>query len=135
MKLIYPAIFMPCIEKDGYTVTFPDLPGCVSEGDNLIDAIEMGTDAASGWILLELEEGNSIPAASEFTELEVPTGSFVNLLVLDMDTYSEKYGEKTVRKNITLPAWLNTFGEKNNVNFSKILQDALLDMSKKTSVR
>ena len=48
------------------------------------------------------------------------------MLVLDMDSYSEKYGDKAVRKNITIPAWLNAYGEKNNINFSKVLQDALL---------
>lgn len=62
MKLVYPAIFSPCIEKEGYTVTVPDLPGCVSEGSSLAEAIEMGTDA----------------------------DSFINLLVLDMDSYAEK---------------------------------------------
>lgn len=124
MKLIYPAIFTPCIEKEGYTVTVPDLPGCVTEGDSLINAIEMGTDAASGWVLDELESGNSIPKASQ--SIEPPEGSFVNFLILDMDSYSEQYGSKTIRKNITIPAWLNAYGEKNNINFSKVLQDALL---------
>ena len=61
MKLIYPAIFTPCKEKDGYTVVVPDLPGCITEGNTLIEAIDMGTDAASGWILGELEEGKLIP--------------------------------------------------------------------------
>lgn len=129
MKLIYPAIFTPCLEKEGYTVVVPDLPGCVSEGDSLIDAIDMGTDAASGWILGELEDGNSIPSPTPHDQLVVAQGSFANLLVLDIDAYAEKYGNKTVRKNITIPAWLNTYGEKNNVNFSKILQDALLSMA------
>ena len=55
MKLVYPAIFSPCIEKEGYTVTVPDLPGCVSEGSSLAEAIEMGTDAASGWVLLTIK--------------------------------------------------------------------------------
>ena len=57
MKLVYPAVFTPCIEKEGYTVEVPDLPGCVTEGKDLVDAIEMGVDAASGWVLGELEEG------------------------------------------------------------------------------
>ena len=85
-------------------------------------------DAASGWVLGELEEGNNIPAPSlrkENIKLEDPE-SFVSMLVLDMDAYAEKYGDKTVRKNITIPAWLNTYGEKNNINFSRVLQDALL---------
>ena len=128
MKLVYPAVFTPCIEKEGYTVEVPDLPGCVTEGKDLVDAIEMGVDAASGWVLGELEEGNNIPAPSlrkENIKLEDPE-SFVSMLVLDMDAYAEKYGDKTVRKNITIPAWLNTCGEKNNINFSRVLQDALL---------
>ena len=52
MRLLYPAIFYPWSEKEGYTVIVPDLPGCVSEGDSLADAIIMATDAASGWSLL-----------------------------------------------------------------------------------
>ena len=47
------------------------------------------------------------------------------MLVLDMDAYAEKYGEKAVRKNLTIPAWLNTFAEKNHINFSQVLQDSL----------
>ena len=129
MKLVYPAILTPCLEKDGYTVVVPDLPGCVSEGGNLADAIEMGTDAACGWVLGELEDGNDIPAPTNFESIQVTDGSFVNLLVLDMDAYAEQYGNKAVRKNITIPAWLNAYGEKNNINFSKVLQDALLSMT------
>ena len=129
MKLIYPAIFTPCEVNDGYSVVVPDLPGCVTEGSSLADAIDMAVDAASGWILGELEDGNTYPAPSDFKAVEVPDGSFVNLIVLDMDSYSEKYGSKAVRKNITIPAWLNTYGEKNNVNFSKVLTDALLSQA------
>lgn len=131
MKLVYPAIFTPCLEKNGYTVIVPDLPGCVSEGDSLLNAIDMGTDAACGWILGELEDGNSIPSPTPHEEISTDPESFINLLVLDIDAYSEKYGEKAIRKNITIPAWLNTFGESRNVNFSKILQDALLQMAQK----
>lgn len=52
MKLIYPAIFTPCEEKSGYTVEVPDLPGCVSEGDTLIEAIEMATTSLTFWFLI-----------------------------------------------------------------------------------
>lgn len=131
MKLIYPAIFTPCEEQEGYTVVVPDLPGCVTQGSTLVEAIDMGTDAASGWILGELEEGNDYPKPSPHDEIEVEAGSFVNLLVLDMDEYAEKYGNKAVRRNVSIPAWLNTFGEKHNVNFSRVLQDALLEMAQK----
>ena len=128
MKLVYPAVFRPCEGKDGYTVTVPDLPGCVTEGGSLADAILMAEDAASGWVLDELEDGNVAPAASSAESIKVNPGEFVNLLVLDMDTYAEKYGDKAVRKNLTIPAWLNTFAEKRHVNFSQVLTDALTTM-------
>ena len=131
MKLIYPAIFTPCEEQEGYTVVVPDLPGCVTQGTTLVEAIDMGVDAASGWILGELAAGNDYPKPSVRDTIKAEKGSFVQLLVLDMDEYAEKYSSKAVRRNVSIPAWLNTFGEKNNVNFSRILQDALLEMAQK----
>lgn len=131
MILIYPAVLYPFSdESGGYVVEFPDLPGCVTEGRNLEEAIMMGTDAASGWILDELEEGNKVPDASEYKNVEVREGGMITLFTLDMDSYAEKYGEKSVRKNLTIPAWLNTFAEKNGINFSQVLQEALLKMAK-----
>ena len=126
MKLVYAAILTPCEPGNGYVVEVPDLPGCITEGDDLASAIEMGIDAASGWILGELEQGASFPSPSNPSDISVPEGSFLNLLLLDMDSYAERYGSKSVRKNITIPAWLNAYGEKNNINFSKVLTDALL---------
>ena len=70
MKMIYPAVFYPYSDgSGGYVVEFPDLPGCVTGGKNLQEAIEMATDAASGWVLDELEEGNPVPKASEYHEV------------------------------------------------------------------
>ena len=129
-KLLYPACFYPCEEQEGYTVVVPDLPGCVTQGKSLIDAIGMAVDAASGWVLDEMEDSKPIPPASKIEDVQADErpGGFVNLIVLDMDTYAEKYGEKAVRKNLTIPAWLNTYAEANNVNFSRVLQDALVAM-------
>ena len=131
MKLVYPALFIPWEEGDGYTVEFPDLPGCVTEGDTLAEAIEMAEDAASGWVLVALENGDPVPAASSPASLTPAHGEFVSAVVLDMDTYAEKYGNKAVRKNLTIPAWLNTFAEKQNVNFSQVLTEALTALYQK----
>lgn len=134
MKLTYPACFYPCQNSNGYTVVVPDLPGCVSEGNSLADAITMGTDAAAGWVLDELEDGHPVPKSSTVSDIHLDSdfpGGFVSVLALDMDAYAEKYGNKAVRKNLTIPAWLNTFAEKNNVNFSQVLQEALSNMYQK----
>ena len=132
MKLVYPAIFYPD-EEGRYTVEVPDLPGCVTFGDSLAEAIYMGEDAASGWVLSELEEGKEAPVASQIGEIRPEEGEdgFVSLLTLDMDAYSEKYGRKAVRKNLTIPAWLNTFAEKQKINFSQVLTEALTEMYQK----
>ena len=128
MKLAYPAIITYCEEDNSYNVEFPDLKGCVSGGFSLIEAIEMGIDAASGWILTEIEEGNTVPKASEPRKIKLPDDkSFINMLILDMDSYTEKYSSKCVRKNITLPKWVNTRAEKNNVNFSQLLQNTIVE--------
>lgn len=128
MKLTYPACFYEDKASGNYAVTVPDLPGCSSGGDNLADAILMGIDAASGWVLDELEDGKSIPSSSAIETIVPESGGFVSMLVLDMDAYAEKFGNKAVRKNLTIPAWLNTFGESNHINFSQVLQDSLTSL-------
>ena len=127
LKLIYPACFYP--NSNGYTVDIPDMPGCVTEGENFSEAMEMAVDAASGWVLDCIENGEEIPKATMNTKdikLEYPDG-IVNFIILDMDSYAEKYGDKSVRKNCTIPAWLNTAAERENINFSAILQQALIE--------
>lgn len=132
MKLTYPACFYPCEKKiGGYTVEVPDLPGCVTEGDSLADAILMAIDAASGWVLDELEDGKPAPAASPLEKIVPDEGGFVSMIVLDMDSYAEKYGSKAVRKNLTIPAWLNTFAEQSHINFSQVLQESLTELYQK----
>ncbi|MDR2468175.1 MAG: type II toxin-antitoxin system HicB family antitoxin [Spirochaetaceae bacterium] len=132
MKLTYPAIFY---EGDGgYAVEVPDLPGCVSGGETLAEAIMMGIDAASGWILDELEDGKQVPAARRIEDVHPESGGFVSVLVLDMDVYTAKYGKKAVRKNLTIPAWLNTFAETKHINFSQVLHDSLITLYEQDAV-
>ena len=127
LRLVYPACFYPI--ENGYTVTVPDLPGCVTEGKDIADAIEMAVDAASGWILDSIEDGDSIPQATKDIS-KIPldySDGIINYIVLDMDSYAEKHGDKAVRKNCTVPAWLNTAAERKNINFSAVLQQALIE--------
>lgn len=126
MKLVYPAIFTPYEDgSDGYLVEFPDLPGCVTGGDDLAEAIFMAEDAASGWVLTELEEGKKAPEATKVNDVVASGNAMVNLVALDMDAYAAKYGSNAVKKTLTIPAWLNTFVEENGISCSKVLQEAL----------
>lgn len=91
MKLVYPAIFTSYEDgTGGYAVEFPDLPGCVTGGDDIVDAVFMAEDAASGWILTELEEGKAVPNATAMNEIEAEENQFVSLIALDMDAYLAK---------------------------------------------
>lgn len=129
MKLVYPAIFTQFEGEDGYAVEFPDLPGCVTEGQDLGDAIYMAVDAASGWVLTELEDGKEAPKASPISGVTAPEGSFVSLVALDMDAYAKQYGNKAVKKTLTIPAWMDTYAEKHNISCSEILQEAIGKMA------
>lgn len=130
MKLAYPAIFTPYEdESGGYVVEFPDLPGCITGGDDLAEAIFMAEDAASGWVLTELEDGKKAPEASKASDVVVPEGAMVNIIALDMDAYAAKYGSNAVKKTLTIPAWLNTFVEDNGISCSKVLREALGKMA------
>ena len=126
MKLVYPVCIYPG-DESGYTVIVPDLPGCVTEGETIADALEQAVDAASGWVLDELEDGKNAPKPSlaENIKTDEYSGGIVSVIMLDIDAYAEKYGSKAVRKNCTIPVWLNTAAEKAHLNFSQILQSAL----------
>lgn len=127
LKLIYPACFYP--NENGFTVTVPDLKGCVTEGKDLSEAIEMAVDAASGWVLDSIEDGESVPKATTDIKkipLDYPDG-IINFIMLDIDAYAENHSEKSVRKNCTVPKWLNTAAERQNINFSAVLQQALIE--------
>lgn len=128
MKLVYPARFYK--EKEGgYSVEVPDLRGCITQADTLEEAIEMAEDAALGWILTAIEDDEELPVASKIEDIGLQNkNEFVSLLLLDIDKYTEKYGNrKSVKKTLTIPTWLNHRAEKIGVNFSKTLQEALLN--------
>jgi len=95
MKLSYPAIFYPWDEGGGYTVEVPDLPGCVTEGASLAEAIRMGVEAASGWILGEIREGLPVPPPSPVGAIKPEEDDgFVNLLALDLEEHERKFSHR-----------------------------------------
>ena len=133
MKLVYPAVFTPYEDgSEGYAVEFPDMPGCVTGGDDMAEAIFMAEDAASGWVLTELEDGKKAPRASKLADIAAEPGQFANMVALDMDAYAAKYGSRAVKKTLTIPAWLNTYAEEHGISCSSVLQEALSKMAEST---
>lgn len=122
-KYIYPAIFT----KEGafYTVCFPDLEGCYTQGDSLQDAYEMASDVLCLTLYNLEEEKASIPPASETSAIKTGKDEFVSLVACDTLEYRQYYDNKAVKKTLTIPAWLNTMSEREGINFSAVLQAAL----------
>lgn len=124
-KYVYPAIFEP---EDGlYNVSFPDLPDCYTCGDDLADAMYMAEDALNGWLARAEEKALEIPTASALPAVDSASGTIATLILADTDAYRRAHSNRAVKKTLTIPAWLNTAAESRNVNFSKVLQEALCD--------
>lgn len=122
-KYIYPAIFTK--EEKFYTVRFPDLEGCYTQGTTLQEAYEMAEDVLC-LMLYDMEEDKAdIPAATETTSIKAGKDEFVSLVSCDTIEYRQFYDSKAVKKTLTLPAWLNTMSEREGINFSAVLQKAL----------
>ena len=52
--------------------------------------------------------------------------ALVNLICVNLDEYARAYNDKAVKKTLSIPAWLNTACENYGINYSKVLQDALI---------
>lgn len=129
-KYVYPAIFSP-EENGGYSIKFPDLDGCYTCGDNLSDGLEMAKDALE-LVLYGYETDNRpIPTPSERTDFVLADGEFINYIVGDTLAYRKLYNNKSVKKTLTIPEWLNEAAISMNVNFSQVLQDALITIVQK----
>ena len=124
-KYVYPAIFKS--EKDGFSVSFPDISGWYSQGDTLAEAIENAKDALC-LMLYDMEEnGEVICPASDLKEVQSKTEDIVSLVTCDTLEYRNYFDKKAVKKTLTIPNWLNTMAEKADINFSAALQEALID--------
>ena len=125
MKYVYPAIFRP-LDGGKYFIKVPDLPGCVTEGENLSDALDMAQDAIAMWLCDAEDNHESVPAASEvFNVPHDANNEFVNFVPVDTIEYRALNDSKAIKKTLTIPNWLNTRAEKAGINFSQVLQDAL----------
>lgn len=125
-KLFYPAIFIP-EEDGGFSVFFPDIPGCNTCGDNIDQAYEMAFEAL-GLVLAYMEDKKEpIPQASNPQDLKLEEGQFLVVIEFDMAAYKKRTESRAVKKTLTIPSWLNDAALEKNVNFSQVLQDALME--------
>ena len=121
--IVYPAIFSK-YNDDGeyYVIEFIDLEGCITEGRTLQEAFYMAQDAMG----LYLDDFIKFPTpTTDFSNIKLKENQFISYVNIDIDEYRKKYNNKAIKKTLTIPCWLNTLAEKNNINFSQVLQEAL----------
>ena len=122
-KLFYPAIFHR--EGEGFWVTFPDFPECFTEGDNMELAYEMAVEALGLAITSRKTEGQEIPTASPADTINIDEGILV-VVEFDMLEYCKKHNSRAVKKTLSIPEWMNEEAMAMGVNFSQVLQEALM---------
>lgn len=120
--LTYPAIFT--FEDNQYWVEFIDLEGCFSDGKTLAEAMENAKEAM-GLYLEDLEEYPE--CTTDIKNVKLENNQIISFVTINLKEHKKKYENKSVKKTLSIPAWLNTMAEKENINFSQLLQKALKD--------
>lgn len=123
-KYIFPAIFEPG-EQHGYCITFPDLPGIVTSGETIEECLSMAKEALELHLFGMEDENEPIPAPSTPHRIQLPPGAFVTLIEAWMPPVRDEMANRAVKKTLTIPQWLNDIAEKNKINYSHLLQNAL----------
>lgn len=117
-EYVYPAVFH-ANDDNTYTIIFPDLPGCISEGKSLGNAMKMAEAALTQWIEYLKDSKEEIPAPSKLQDVELENNEFVNFIRVDIkDT-------RAVKRTISLPRWMDEQAAEEGLSLSKILQEAL----------
>lgn len=124
-KYIYPAIFTP--EENGkFSIHFPDIDGCYTCGDDLADGLEMAEDALALMLTHLEDEKRQIPTPSAINSLIVENDAFVTYISCDTTIYRRLMNNTAVKKTLSIPSWLNDSAVAAGINFSQVLQDALI---------
>lgn len=127
MLYIYTAIFTPIEDGSGFYAKVPDLPGCITTGKDLSDAIDQITDAMNGWLVVAEDEGLDIAEPTPQHELDIPADASCALIKADTIAYRAQTDTRSARKNVSLPIWMINLADKRNINCSQLLQNALME--------
>lgn len=125
-KLFYPAVFHKA-EEGGFWISFPDIPECLTQGEDMSEAYEMAVEALGLAITSREEEHQLIPAASDPSSLSLDPDSFLAVIEFDMLAYKKRTNSRAVKKTLSIPEWLNEAAIDMGLNFSQVLQEALME--------
>jgi len=119
----YPALFH-IAEEGGFWISFPDIPECLTQGENMTEAYKMAVEAL-GLALEDRIKENNVPIVTEINKLPQEKNTFPVIVEFDLLEYRKKHNSKSVKKTLSIPEWLNEEAIAKGINFSQVLQDAL----------
>lgn len=125
-KYVYPAVFKK-EEKGGYFINFPDFEACFTQGEDLQDGLDMAEDVLCLTLYDMERNGVTPPRSSEPQMLNPEKDEFVTLVGCDTVAYERYFHNKAVKKTLSIPQWLDDVAKKEHVNFSGVLQEALME--------
>lgn len=128
MKYTYLALFEADKENGGYTITFPDFPGAISEAGTLSEAMYNAREILEIYTIMFEDEGKEFPKPSSFKALAgnlVSDEDILQAISVDTELVRERERSRAVNKTVTLPSWLVEIGKENKINFSQLLQKAI----------
>ena len=120
MLFNYPLIIH---NEDGYRGEFPDIDGCNAQGNTLDEILKDASEALDLHLLSMLMDGEKLPKATYPKDIKTDKNSFVTIISVDVDI---KKKDTAIKKTLTIPKWLNERAEKEHINFSQVLQEALI---------
>ena len=121
MIFTYPALVHN--DPDGLWLEFPDLPGCQTCSPTLDELLADAAEALECYVVEELEHSGKVPSPSNIKNISVEGNDFTTLIRIDADLAKQT---KSVKKTLTIPYWLNQKAIAAGMNFSKVLQEALI---------
>ena len=124
-RFFYPAVFHK-EEGGGFWISFPDFPECMTQGETIEEAYNMATEALGLCIDERLKNKETLPQVSSPVDYTVEDNGFSCLVEFDLDRYRRTHNTKSVKKTLSIPEWLNEAAISQNINFSQVLQDALM---------
>ena len=123
-KYAFPAVFTP-EDEGGYSISFPDIECCYTSAETLVEGMDNANDVLT-LMLYDMEETDqAIPEASDIKDIKTDGKAFSTLIYCDTIEYRKLFNSKAVKKTLSIPAWLNTLAEREDINFSFVLQKAL----------
>lgn len=124
-RLFYPVLFHKA-EEGGFWVSFPDVPECLTQGDDMEQAYEMAEDALGLALTCREKENQPFPAPSDPAAISPDPDSFLVIMEFDLQAYKRRISSRIVKKTLSIPEWMNETAIAMNLNFSQLLQEAIL---------